>query len=96
MPDEALAMATEGGARLLGRSDLGRLEVGAAADLAVWAADDVADIADPVAALVLGPSRSVRHLVVGGRAVVTDGRLAGVDLDAAHRDLAVRARRLWD
>ena len=96
MPDDALAMATAGGAALLGRADLGRLEVGAAADLAVWPADDVADVADPVTALVLGPSRSVRHLLVGGRPVVTDGRLVGVDLAAAHRDLAERARRLWD
>lgn len=95
MPAEALAIATAGGADLLGRDDLGRLEVGAAGDVAVWSADDIADIADPVAALVLGPSRPVHHLVVGGRAVVTEGRLVGVDLEAAHRDLARRARRLW-
>lgn len=95
LPGEALELATAGGADLLGRSDLGRLEVGATGDVAVWALDDVADIADPVAALVLGPPRPVRHLLVGGVQVITEGRLVGVDLEAAHRDLAVRARRLW-
>lgn len=95
MPDEALEMATAGGAGLLGRVDLGRLEVGAAGDVAVWPGDDVADIADPVTALVLGPPRRVRHLVVGGEPVVADGTLVGVDLAAAHHDLASRAARLW-
>jgi len=95
LPADALALATSGGARCLGRPDLGRLEPGAAADLAVWPADDVADIADPLAALVLGPDRRVRHLLVGGRSVVTDGELLGVDLAGAHAELARRARRLW-
>ena len=94
-PREALDLATSGGGRCLGRPDLGRLEVGAPADLAVWPADDLADIADAVAGLVLGPSRQVRHLLVGGEAVVSDGALVGVDLSAAHGELACRARRLW-
>jgi cytosine/adenosine deaminase-related metal-dependent hydrolase len=94
-PVEALDLATSGGGRCLGRPDIGRLEVGAPADLAVWPADDLADIADAVAGLVLGPSRQVRHLLVGGEAVVTDGVLVGVDLRAAHAELARRARRLW-
>ena len=94
-PTEALELGTSGGARCLGRPDLGRLEVGAPADIAVWPADDIADIADPVAGLVLGPNRQVRHLFVGGEAVVTDGALVGVDLRSAHRELARRARLVW-
>lgn len=95
-PSEALELATSGGGRCLGRPDLGRLEVGAPADIAVWPADDIADIADAVAGLVLGPSRRVAHLLVGGRAVVSDGVLVGLDVRAAHAELATRARRLWD
>lgn len=95
-PAEALALATSGGADCLGRPDLGRLEVGAPADLAVWPGDDLADMPDPVAALVLGRDRSVRHLFVGGEAVVLDGTPVGVDLAAAHAELASRARRLWE
>ena len=94
MPADALRLATSGGARCLGRDDIGRLEAGARADLAVWPGDDVTDIADPVTALVLGPDRKVRHLLVGGQPVVRDGELAGVDLPAVRRDLAARAARL--
>ena len=96
MPDQVVALATEGGARCLGRPDLGRLEVGAAADLAVWPGDDLGDMADPLAALVLGPDRRVRHLFVAGEQRVADGHLVGLDLRAAHTRLADRARRLWD
>jgi cytosine/adenosine deaminase-related metal-dependent hydrolase len=95
-PRDALALATSGGARCLGRPDLGRLEVGAPADIAVWPADDLADIADAVAGLVLGPNRHVLHLFVAGEAVVTGGSLVGIDLRKAHDELARRARRLWD
>ena len=91
----ALRLATEGGARCLGRDDIGRLEPGARADIAVWPADDLADVPDVLAGLVLGPDRKVRHLLVDGEPVVTDGQLLGVDLAGARRTLATRARRLW-
>jgi imidazolonepropionase-like amidohydrolase len=74
---------------------LGCLEPGKVADVAVWPGDDLADVADAVAGLVLGPDRRVRHLLVGGEPVVTDGELVGLDLAAAHGELARRAQRLW-
>jgi cytosine/adenosine deaminase-related metal-dependent hydrolase len=79
---EALEIATLGGARVLGRDDLGSLEPGKRADLAIW---DVSGIEaagnwDPVAALVLcGPTR-VRNLIVEGRQVVRDGQMVTLDL----------------
>jgi cytosine/adenosine deaminase-related metal-dependent hydrolase len=94
-PAEALALGTAGGAGCLGRPDLGRLEAGAPADIAVWPGDDLGDIADPVAGLVLGPDRRVRHLLVGGNIVVSDGQVVGLDLRAARAELSRRARRLW-
>ena len=97
MPTDVLEMATAGGAACLGRGDdLGRLEAGMAADVAVWPGDDLADMADPLTALVLGPDRRVRHLFVGGRHTVADGEPVGFDLGAAHRELARRAARLHD
>jgi cytosine/adenosine deaminase-related metal-dependent hydrolase len=96
MPADVLEMGTLGGARCLGVDDVGSLEVGMRADLAVWPGDDIADIADALTALVLGPDRRVRHLFVDGRTVVVDGEVAGTDLAAAHHDLAARSRRLWD
>lgn len=93
---DALEMATIGGAACLGRDDIGRLAPGARADLVVWPGEDLGDVPDPVEALVLGPDRRARHVWVGGEPVVSDGQLVGLDLAAARRDLAARARRLWD
>ena len=96
MPADVVEMGTRGGARCLGLDDVGSVQVGMRADLAVWPGDDLGDIADALTALVLGPDRRVRHLFVEGRAVVADGLLSGTDLAEAHRDLAGRARRLWE
>jgi cytosine/adenosine deaminase-related metal-dependent hydrolase len=95
MPLDALRLATEGGARCLGRSDIGRLEPGLRADLVVWPGDDLADMPDPLAGLVLGPERRARHVLVGGEAVVREGQLLGADLMSLRHELATRARRLW-
>jgi 8-oxoguanine deaminase len=77
-----LAMATVGSAAGLGRPELGHLGPGSAGDLCAWDVSGVADagIADPVAGLLWGsPGRRPRHVVVGGRVVVRDHRLVGVD-----------------
>jgi cytosine/adenosine deaminase-related metal-dependent hydrolase len=93
-PADALRLATVGGARVLGRDDLGVLQPGYRADLAVWPGEDLEDMPDPVAALVLGPDRKVRHLLVDGVAIVSDFDLVGVDLLAARRRLTAVSRRL--
>jgi cytosine/adenosine deaminase-related metal-dependent hydrolase len=95
LPTDALRLATEGGARCLGRDDLGRLEPGFRADLVVWPGDDLGDVPDPLAGLVLGPDRRARHVFVEGEPVVRDGTLLGADERALRRDLTERARRLW-
>ncbi|MDI1464596.1 8-oxoguanine deaminase [Catellatospora sp. KI3] len=94
---EALALGTIGGARCLGRErELGSLEVGKLADVALWRLDGLghAGIADPVAALVLGPPAPLEALLVGGAAVVRSGRLTNADQGALARDLARVSRRL--
>lgn len=78
----ALRLATLGGAVLLGRQDeLGSLEPGKLADVALWRVDTLAhgDIADPVAALVLGSAPPLELLLVAGRAVVERDALVTVD-----------------
>jgi cytosine/adenosine deaminase-related metal-dependent hydrolase len=78
---EVLGWATAGSADGLGRPDLGRLAVGARADLVCWDVSGVADagVADPVAGLLwASPGRRPRHVVVGGRVVVRDGVLQTV------------------
>jgi cytosine/adenosine deaminase-related metal-dependent hydrolase len=91
---DALDLATIGGARVLGRDDIGVLAPGKRADLAIWPGDDVHDIPDAVAALALGPRRAVRHLLVQGRFVVRDGSLTQIDLTAARAQLARVSRRI--
>jgi cytosine/adenosine deaminase-related metal-dependent hydrolase len=94
-PADALRLATEGGARCLGRDDVGRLEPGLRADVVVWPGDDLADVLDPLAGLVLGPERTARHVFVEGDYVVRDGTLVGADLATLRAELARRVRRLW-
>lgn len=94
---DALALATIHGARCLGRADeLGSLEMGKRADVALWRVDDLgaADIADPVAALVLGPARRCEELLVAGRVVVAEGELATGSEQAIAREAARAARKL--
>jgi cytosine/adenosine deaminase-related metal-dependent hydrolase len=93
---EMLEIATRGGAEVLGRlDDLGSLEVGKRADLAIW---DVADLAaagswDPVASLILTGPRRVRDLFVEGRRVVADGHLATVaEADVVRQQATCLAR----
>jgi cytosine/adenosine deaminase-related metal-dependent hydrolase len=89
---ECLRMATMGGARCLGRdAELGSLEPGKAADLAVWRTDQfpAAGIADPVTTLVFG-APALEHLFVGGRQVVAGGELRTAD-PAALAAAAARA-----
>jgi cytosine/adenosine deaminase-related metal-dependent hydrolase len=94
---QVLQVATTGGARVLGRAaEIGSLEAGKLADVAVWRVDGLAhsSIADPVAALVLGALPPLALLVVNGRAVVEDGRLTTADVDAVARDAANQSQRL--
>ena len=93
---EALEIATLGGARVLGRDDLGSVEPGKRADLAIWdlSGIEAAGNWDPVAALVLcGPTR-VSGLIVEGREVVRDGQLLTLDLATLTQRQTRLARHL--
>jgi 8-oxoguanine deaminase len=90
---QALELATIGGARVLGRDDIGSLAPGMAADLAAFdlrGPDTAGALHDPVAALVFcAPARS-SWVVINGRVVVEGGRLVTVDL----RSVVERHNRL--
>ena len=94
---QTLELATAAGARCLGREDeIGSLEAGKLADIALWRPDGLghAGISDPVAALVLGHAPRVELLLVGGRVVVEDGELKTADETEITREIAAASRRL--
>jgi cytosine/adenosine deaminase-related metal-dependent hydrolase len=94
---DALEMGTMGGARVLGREDeIGSLEAGKLADIALWRLDTLPhiDIHDPVAALVLGVPPPLELLLVQGRPVVERGRLVTVDEDEVAAAAGAANRRL--
>jgi cytosine/adenosine deaminase-related metal-dependent hydrolase len=96
---QALELGTIHGARCLGRADeLGSLEAGKLADVALWRLDDAgnAGIEDPVAALVLGPPRLVDTLLVHGRVVVAGRELRTADAGELAREAARASRLLAD
>lgn len=86
-PEHMLDAATLGGAKALGRSDLGRLEPGAKADIAIFDMQDalMAPRVDPVRTLILGATGRVTQAVfVDGRLSMRDGQVAGFDMTAAR------------
>ena len=95
---EVLEIATLGGARVLGRDDIGALAPGMSADIVGVPLDDIGvagALHDPLAALFFCHVPRVRHSVVNGRVVVRDGRLTTIDLPRhleRHNRLAARLR----
>ena len=92
-----LEAATRGGARVLGRDDIGHLAPGMAADLALFDLRGLGfaggAVHDPVAALLLCAPAQATYTIVNGRVVVRDGQLATLDLGPLveqHNRLAVR------
>jgi cytosine/adenosine deaminase-related metal-dependent hydrolase len=93
---EALRLGTRGGAAVLGRDDIGSLEPGKRADLAIWRTDglELGGADDPVAGLVLSAPHRVDRLLVGGEAVVRGGALVRADEQEIAREHRIQARRL--
>jgi cytosine/adenosine deaminase-related metal-dependent hydrolase len=92
---DALRHGTRGGAAVLGRDDLGSLEPGKRADVAVWRTDtlEMAGSRDLVAGLVLSAPHRVDRLYVGGDEVVRDGQLVNADEVEIARHHRVQAGR---
>jgi cytosine/adenosine deaminase-related metal-dependent hydrolase len=92
---EALRLGTRGGASVLRRDDIGSLEPGKRADIAVWRLDglELAGAEDPVAGLVLAAPHRVDRLFVAGEEIVHDGNLVRADEADIARQHRVQARR---
>ena len=81
---DVLRWATEGSARCLGRSDIGRIAEGYEADLALFKLDEprFSGAHDPLAALVLCGAHRADRVMIAGEWRVADGEPIGLDLAA--------------
>jgi cytosine/adenosine deaminase-related metal-dependent hydrolase len=81
--EEVIHWGTQGGAKVLGIDNIGSIEVGRAADLAVYdlAEPRYAGLHDPgIGPVASGGSPQVRLLTVQGRVVVENGVIPGLDM----------------
>ena len=90
--EDVFRMGTVGGARLLGRNDLGKLEPGMAADLIGFdleVLDFAGAMEDPLAALIFCTPQKVNWSIINGKVRVMNGEIAGLNLE----DLLRKHRR---
>lgn len=82
--DEAFTLGTMGSAAVLNRPELGNIDVGFGADLAMYRRDDVALAGaveqDPLGAMILCRVARADRVIINGRTVVRDGQIAGIDM----------------
>ena len=96
---EVFNAATLGGARAVGREDLGRLSPGARADLLIvdLSTTDYGAVFDPIKALLeYGSGRDIETVIIDGRIVVEQRRFVGVDEAALLARVQVEAERIWE
>jgi 8-oxoguanine deaminase len=94
---QALELATRGGAQVLGRDDVGSIEVGKAADIVGWRLDNIAfagALHDPLAALIFCQPQNVELSIVNGRERVRAGQIVDLDLQALIAEHNQRAKVL--
>jgi cytosine/adenosine deaminase-related metal-dependent hydrolase len=95
---DVFSAATLGGARALGRDDLGRIAPGAKADLVLWKAAGwgMTPLRDPVKNIVFNANaEDVDRVYVNGRVVVDGGRVLAADETRIFADLQAAGERMW-
>jgi cytosine/adenosine deaminase-related metal-dependent hydrolase len=98
-PEKLFDAALRSGFRIVNNvQDYGRIEEGAPADLVVldynaMAYDHLDGFTDEFDLLVTrAANRFVKRVYVAGREIVRDGKLLGIDLDAAEKELLMQVR----
>lgn len=90
--------ATKEAADVLGRTDLGRIEVGAKADLNFWRTDSLfmTPTRDPIRSIVYyAESEDIEATMVDGKIVMREGKVASLDTTQDLKDLQKVAERMW-
>ena len=95
---DVFTAATLGGAKALGRDDLGRIAPGAKADLLLWAGESLTmtPLRDPIKNIVYSAtSEDLRTVIIDGEIVMREREIPGVDIAALTRDLQAAGERMW-
>ena len=95
--EQLVHWASAGGAEVLGFDGVGTLEVGQAADLAIYALDDPRHFGlhDPaIAPVVSGARPRLKWLLCGGQVRVQDDQIPGLDLDELNAQARAAVKRL--
>jgi cytosine/adenosine deaminase-related metal-dependent hydrolase len=98
-PRDVFNAATLGGAKLVGREDLGRLQKGAKADIAIVNLCDIAfgAVRDPIKALVeTAVSRDVRTVIVDGEILVDDGKYLRLNEEELLERVQDKGEQVWN
>jgi 5-methylthioadenosine/S-adenosylhomocysteine deaminase len=97
-PRDVFNAATLGGAKMIGRDDLGRLQKGAKADIAIIDLKDIAfgAVRDPIKALVeTGTSRDVRTVIVDGEILVDGGKYLRLNEAELMEKVQAKGEEVW-
>ena len=96
---DVLTLATRGGARVLGRTDIGQLTVGKAADIIAFdmrKLEYTGALSDPVAALVFCTPSSVAFSMVNGKVLIQDGHFTKLDVNMVIEQHNRLAQKLYE
>jgi cytosine/adenosine deaminase-related metal-dependent hydrolase len=98
-PRDVFNSITLGGAKMLGRDDLGRLQKGAKADITIVNLRDIAfgAVRDPIRSLMeTAVSRDVRTVIVDGETLVDNGKYLRLDEQELLEKVQAKGEQVWD
>jgi cytosine/adenosine deaminase-related metal-dependent hydrolase len=98
-PRDVFKAITLGGAKMVGRDDLGRLQKGAKADIAIVNLRDIAfgAVRDPIRSLMeTAVSRDVRTVIVDGETLVDNGKYLCLNEDELLEKVQAKGEQIWD
>ena len=98
-PRDVFNAVTLGGAKMLGRDDLGRLQKGATADITIVNLRDIAfgAVRDPIRSLMeTAVSRDVRTVIVDGETLVDNGIYLRLNEEELLEKVQAKAEQIWD
>jgi 5-methylthioadenosine/S-adenosylhomocysteine deaminase len=98
-PRDVFNAVTLGGAKMLGRDDLGRLQKGAKADITIVNLRDIAfgAVRDPIRSLMESAvSRDVRTVIVDGETLVDNGKYLRLNEEELLEKVQAKGEQIWD